>query len=137
MSNKKIEKIQEVVIAVKNADEVSSLFKDLFGFDFDIQWSMLNEKMNVKAAQIGDTQLHLVESTSDAGIIAKFIESHGQGLHHIAFRVDNLKNWVIRLKEKGVKLIPEEPISYPQGQYIFIHPKSVCGVLIELIENND
>lgn len=137
MLNDKVEKIQEVVIAVKNTKDTVVLFEDLFGMKFDIQWSMPNENMNVQAAQIGDTQLHLVESTSNDGIIAKFIETRGQGLHHIAFKVDNLKNWVVRLKEKGIKLIPEEPISYPQGQYIFIHPKSVCGVLIELIENND
>jgi methylmalonyl-CoA/ethylmalonyl-CoA epimerase len=137
MSDTKIGKIQEVVIAVENAKDAVALFEDLFGLKFDIQWSMPNENMNVKAAQIGDTQLHLIESTSNDGVIAKFINIHGQGLHHIAFKVDNLKNWVIRLKEKGVRLIPEEPIVYSQGLYIFIHPKSTCGVLVELIENKD
>lgn len=130
----KIERIQEVVIAVNDGKKAISLFEDLFGIKFDIQWSMLNEKMNVKAAQIGDTQLHVVESTASEGVISKFIESRGQGLHHIAFKVNNLDQWVLKFKEKGIKLTPDEPIQYPKGKYIFIHPKSALGVLIELIE---
>jgi len=135
MTELEVTGIQEVVIAVKNAKQAVALFEDLFGLKFDIQWSMPNEKMNVKAAQIGDTQLHIVESTSSDGVIAKFIDARGQGLHHIAFKVNNLKELVLKLKEKGIKLIPDEPIIYPQGSYIFIHPKSAFGVLIELIEH--
>ncbi len=134
MSENKINGIQEVVIAVKDGKQAIPFFEDILGIKFDIGWEMPNEKMNVKAAQIGDTQLHIVESTAVEGVIGKFIESRGQGLHHIAFRVDNLDQWVIKLKEKGVKLIPEIPIPYPKGKYIFIHPKSAFGVLIELIE---
>jgi methylmalonyl-CoA epimerase len=137
MSDNEIDQIQEVVIAVKNATDAVNLFEELFNLKFDIEWQMPNEHMNVKAAQIGKTQLHIVESTASDGIIAKFIDSRGPGLHHIAFKVKNLKDWVARLKIKGVKLIPDEPIIYPQGSYIFIHPKSVCGVLVELIEHKD
>lgn len=136
MAEMKINSIQEVVIAVKDGKPAVSFFEDILGIKFNIQWQMPNEKMNVSAAQIGDTQLHIVESTASDGVIAKFIESRGQGLHHIAFCVDNLDQWVSKLKQKGVKLIPEEPIPYPKGKYIFIHPKSAFGVLIELIELN-
>lgn len=134
MRELKITKLKEVVIAVNNAEPAAAFFKDIFNLNFDIEWSMPNESMNVKAAYIGDTQLHIVESTKRDGIIAKSIESRGQGLHHIAFEVENLVDWIHKLKEKGVKLIPEEPIVYSQGRYIFIHPKSAYGVLIELIK---
>jgi methylmalonyl-CoA/ethylmalonyl-CoA epimerase len=135
MVDSEIENIQEVVIAVKDAKQAVSFFEDALGLKFDIEWSMPNEKMNVKAAQIGLTQLHIVESTSSDGVIGKFIENKGQGLHHIAFKVNNLTEWVRKLKAKGVILIPAEPIQYPKGWYIFIHPKSAFGVLIELIEH--
>lgn len=101
--------IQEVVIAVKNAQQAVALFEDLFGLKFDIQWTMPSEDMNVKAAMIGETQLHIVESTKTDGVIGKFIQNHGQGIHHIAFKVTNLEKWVARLKEKGITLIPEKP----------------------------
>lgn len=130
-----INNVAEVVIAVKNDQEAVKFFEENFGIAFDFQWEMPNEKMRVKAAQIGNTQLHLVETTDADGVIGKFIESKGQGLHHIAFNVSNLKDWVHKLKSHGVKLIPDEPIEYPKGSYIFIHPKSAFGVLIELIEH--
>lgn len=134
MNDLKIQGIQEIVIAVKEAKKATAFFEDLLGVKFNIQWSMPNEKMNVQATQIGDTQLQIVESTASDGVIAKFIETHGPGLHHIAFRVNNLKAWVAKLKEKGIKLIPDQPIEYPKGAYIFIHPKSAFGVLMELVE---
>lgn len=130
----KIKNITEVVIAVDKGREAIKFFEENFSIKFDIEWSMPNEKMHVKAAQIGNTQLHIVESTNQDGVIAKFIQNKGQGLHHIAFSVDDLQAWVMKLKAKGIKLIPDEPIEYPKGRYIFIHPKSAFGVLIELIE---
>ncbi|MEO0092090.1 MAG: VOC family protein [candidate division WOR-3 bacterium] len=130
----KIKNITEVVIAVKNNQEAVNFFEKVLGMKFDLEWSMPNEKMNVKSTQINNTQLQVVESTADNGVIAKFINSRGEGLHHIAFEVDNIEEWIVKLKEQGVQLVPNEPISYPKGKYIFIHPKSAFGVLIELIE---
>ena len=129
-----IENIEEVVIAVKKLDEVAVLFEDLFDLEFKDSWMVPAERMNVKCAKVGGTQFHIVESTSSDGVIAKFIQDRGEGLHHIAFKVSNLDDFVSRLKNKGMKIVPEEPISFKDGRYIFIHPKSTHGVLIELIE---
>jgi len=129
-----------VVIAVKDADKAATLFRDLFGLKFETEWDMPDERMKVKSERISGTQLQFIESTSPDGVVAKFIQERGEGLNHIAFRVTNLKEMVGKLKKKGVKLIPEEPIEIknPLGKgvvaYIFIHPKSTCGTLIELIE---
>ena len=140
MKEPTIENLEEVVIAVKDAGKATALFKDLFGMKFETQWDMPHEHMKVKSERIGGTQLQFVESTSPEGVVAKFIQSKGEGLNHIAFKVTNLKEMVRRLREKGIKLIPEEPIEMKRAvgkgsaAYIFIHPKSAYGTLIELIE---
>ena len=135
-----IEGIEEVVIAVENAEKAAALFKDLFGMKFETEWDMPDENMKVKSETISGIQLQLIESTSPEGVVAKFIQSRGEGLNHIAFRVTNLEGMANKLKGKGVKLIPEEPVEIknPTGEgsiaYTFVHPKSACGTLIELIE---
>ena len=133
----KVEGIQEVVIAVEDMGLAVALYEDLFGLKFNLEWSMPNENMNVKAAQLGETQLHMVESTSPEGVIAKSIRSKGEGLHHIAFRVSNLQKMIARLRGRGAKLVPSEPVITPRGSYIFVHPKSARGVLVELIESKN
>jgi methylmalonyl-CoA/ethylmalonyl-CoA epimerase len=131
----RVESIREVAIAVEDVKEVVALYEDLFDLKFALKWSMPGENMNVKAAKIGGTQLQIVESTSPEGVIAKFIRSKGEGLNHICFGVTDLQGMIARLKEKGVRLVPEEPVISPRGTYIFVHPKFTHGVLIELMEH--
>ena len=130
-----IENVEEVVLAVENQDEAVAFFEDLFGLEFKDSWKVPVDKMKVKCAKIGSTQFHIVASTSPDAVIAKFVRDRGEGIHHIAFRVSNLDEIVSKLKNKGIKLVPEEPRrSERDGRYIFVHPKSACGMLIELIE---
>lgn len=133
--------IEEIAVAVKDADKGVSLFNELFGFNFDLSWELAHEKIKVKSQRIGETQFQLLEATSKDSVVAKFIEKKGEGLNHIAFRVRKLREFVAKLKEKGVQLIPEEPVDVDNPvtgknklSYIFIHPKSAFGILIELIE---
>jgi methylmalonyl-CoA/ethylmalonyl-CoA epimerase len=130
-----IEKVAEVVLAVENQDEVVALFEDLFGLEFDASWTVPIDDMSVKCATIGNTMFHIVSSTAHGGVIAKFVRDRGEGLHHIAFWVRDMDEIVARLREKGVKLVPDNPVSFgPSGpSYIFVHPKSTHGVLIEPI----
>jgi methylmalonyl-CoA/ethylmalonyl-CoA epimerase len=130
----KIESVEEIAVAVKEVTETAALFKELFGFKFESEWERPNWKMRVRSESIAGVQFQLLESTSTDGVIAKFIESKGEGIHHIAFRVTNLEEMIAQLKQKGVKFIPEKPVEIPSSSYIFIHPKSARGVLIELIE---
>ena len=131
-----VENIEEVVLAVEHQDEAVALFEELFGLEFKESWMVPNDNMKVKCARVGDTQFHVVASTTPDAVIAKYIRDRGEGIHHIAFKVSNLDKIVTRLKEKGVRLVPERPIvsGSRSSRYIFIHPKSVHGVLIELIE---
>ncbi|MEM2618355.1 MAG: VOC family protein [Candidatus Hadarchaeales archaeon] len=128
-----VEKVEEIALAVKNLEEVVKLYEDLFGMKFDMEWEVPMENMRVKSALIGKTQFHIVESTSSEGVIAKFIQRKGEGIHHICFRVKNLAEMMERLK-KGAKLVPEKPVDLGSVRYIFVHPHSTHGVLIELME---
>jgi len=130
-----VENIEEVVLAVEDQDKTVALFEELFGLDFNETWEVPVDNMKVRCARVGDTEFHIVASTGPEGVIAKFIRDRGEGIHHIAFRVSNLDKTIAKLKEKGVKMIPQEPRAGRRAaRYIFAHPKSVHGVLIELIE---
>ena len=134
--DKIVENIEEVVLVVEHQDEVVSLFEDLFGFEFKAEWDMPMYEMHVKSARVGETQFQVVGSTNPApdAFINKSLKDRGEGLHHIAFKVSNLDETIARLKGKGVRLIPEEPVgARGGGRFIFVHPQSVHGVLIELL----
>lgn len=143
MEEPRIEAIEEVVIAINGADKAVEYFKDLFGLSFPLGWELSQEKIKVRSERIAGTQLQFIEATQPDSVVAKFIKEKGEGLNHMAFRVKNLGEMVRRLKGKGVKFMPDEPVEVENDklpveasrvQYIFIHPKSAFGVLIELIE---
>ena len=86
---------------------------------------------------VGQTQFHIVGSTTEASdaLIPKFLSERGEGLHHVAFRVRDLGRMIQTLREKGLRLVPEKPRTGRNGsRYIFVHPKSTRGLLIELIQ---
>jgi len=132
-----IKKIDHIGIAVKSIEKASELFCNTL--DLKIEGEETVETQNVKVAflPLGDSELELLESTSPDGPIAKFIEKRGEGIQHIAFRVDNLEKTLEKLKEKGIILIDERP-RYGAGdaKIAFLHPKSTNGILIELSERN-
>jgi methylmalonyl-CoA epimerase len=129
-----VENIEEVVLAVQDQDKAVALFEDLFGLEFKDSWTVPADSMRVKCAKVGNTQFHIVTSLTPDALIAKFIAQKGEGIHHIAFRVRNLDETISRLKEKKVKLIPETPRTRERKRYVFVHPGSAHGMLIELIE---
>lgn len=131
-----VQNIEEVALAVRDQGEVVAMFEELFGLDFKDSWTMPEDKMKVRSAKVGDTQFHIVASETSDAVIGKFIRNRGEGVHHICFRVNNLDELVARLKGKGMKLIPETPRRGRASRFIFIHPKSVHGMMIELIEYN-
>ncbi len=133
--------IEEIAIAVHDAQKAAFDFFTLFGIDFDEQWELLDENLFVKSTRINGTQLQFIESTSKDGVVEKFIKKRGEGLNHMALRVKNLDALIEKLKSNNIKLIPEKPVRVEkippfEGaiRYIFIHPSSFHGVLIELIE---
>jgi len=130
-----VSKIDHIGIAVSNLDEAVKLYKDVLGLELHGTEVVPEQKVKVAFLPVGDTEVELLESTSDDGPIAKFIEAKGQGIQHIAFRVDDIEAALEEMKAKGMRLIDEKPRYGAGGAKIaFLHPKSTGGVLIELCE---
>ena len=130
----KVLKIDHIGIAVKNLEESSKLY-ELLGIASQGTEEVEELKVRVSFFPIGDSEIELLESTSPDGPVAKYIEKNGEGIQHIALRVDNLEEALAELKAKGVRLIDEKPRYGAGGAKIaFIHPKATGGVLLELSE---
>jgi methylmalonyl-CoA/ethylmalonyl-CoA epimerase len=130
-----VSKIDHIGIAVANLDEAVKLYKDVLGLELHGTEVIPEQKVRVAFLPVGDTEVELLESTSTEGPIAKFIQAKGQGIQHIAFRVDDIEAALEEMKIKGMRLIDEKPRYGAGGAKIaFLHPKSTNGVLIELCE---
>ena len=131
----KILKVDHIGIAVNNIEDVKKLYSDILGIPHLGNETVAEQKVTTAFFPVGESEIELLESTAPDGPIAKFIETRGQGLQHIAFRVDNLEQALEELKAKGVRLIDEKPRKGAGGAKIaFLHPKSTFGVLVELSE---
>jgi len=129
-----VNKIDHIGIAVRNIDE-SLKFYELLGLKATGKEEVAEQKVRVAFVPVGDSEIELLESTSPDGPIARFIEKNGEGIQHIALRVDDIKKALAELKANGIRLIDEEP-RYGAGSasIAFIHPKSTGGILLELSE---
>ena len=130
-----VKKIDHIAIAVKNIDQAIQLYTDLFG----IKPNKIQEipRQGVKAAllPVGDgSEIELLEPIDPTGGIAKFIETRGEGIHHICLEVDDVDTELSRLADKGIQLIDKKGRPGLAGKVAFLHPKSTKGVLIELAQ---
>jgi len=130
-----IQKIEHIGIAVKNIGDSNILFKKLFGKEHYKIESVASEGVSTSFFMLGETKIELVAATHENSSIAKFIEKKGEGIHHIAYAVDNIEQEMERLKNEGFELINQEPKDGADNKRIcFLHPKSTNGVLVELCE---
>jgi len=130
-----IEKIDHIGIAVKSIEKTSEILSNILGLKVVGEENVEEQKVKVAFLPLGDSELELLESTSPEGPIARFIEKKGEGIQHIAFRVDNIEKALKKLKKEGVRLIDEKPRYGAGGAKIaFLHPKSTNGILVELCE---
>ncbi len=133
-----MKKIDHVGIAVKNIEECRWLYEGNLGLKIKDIEEIPDQKVKVAFLPLGESKIELLESTDPQGPIAKFIAARGEGVQHIALRVDNIEEKLAELKEKGVRLIDEKPRLGAGGARIaFIHPKETFGTLIELCERED
>jgi len=131
----KIKHIDHIGIAVRSIEEAKKFFTDILGLKLQRVETVEDQKVKTGFFPITDIELELLESTEPDGPIAKFIEARGEGVQHIAFRVESIDNALKELQEKGVRLIDKEPRKGAAGARIaFIHPKETHGVLVELCE---
>lgn len=132
-----IEKIDHIGIAVRSIEKTNELLSNILGLKVTGEEIVEEQKVKVAFLPLGDSELELLESTSPEGPIARFIEKKGEGIQHIAFRVNNIEEILEKLKKEGVKLIDEKPRYGAGGAKIaFLHPKSTNGILVELCERD-
>jgi methylmalonyl-CoA/ethylmalonyl-CoA epimerase len=131
----KVLKIDHIGIAVKNMDEALKLYQEVLGLKLAATEVVEEQKVKVGFIPVGDSEIELLESTSPDGPVAKFIESRGEGVQHIALRVDNIDQALEELKAKGFRLIDEKP-RYGAGKarIAFLHPKGTGGILLKISE---
>jgi methylmalonyl-CoA/ethylmalonyl-CoA epimerase len=135
-----ISRVDHIGIAVTNLDETIKFYEETLGLKCQGTETVAEQKVKVAFFPVGDTELEFLESTSEDGPIAKFIEANkGRGgIQHIAVRVDDIKTAIAELKSKGVGMIDEEPRYGAGGASIaFCHPKSTGGILLELCEKKN
>lgn len=130
--------IEHIGIAVKNLDESIKYYQDVLGLEcYNIE-EIKDQKVKTAFFKVGETKIELLESTDPEGPIGKFVEKRGEGVHHIAFAVENIEDKLKQVEEKGVRLVDEVPRKGAEGLDIaFLHPKSTFGVLTELCEDKN
>ena len=130
-----IKKVEHIGIAVKNINDSNELFLKLFGKKHYQVEKVESEQVSTSFFMVGDTKIELLESTSSTSAISNFIDKRGEGIHHIAFEVDDIYAEMERLKAEGFLLIAEEPKKGADNKLVcFLHPKSTNGILVELCE---
>ncbi len=127
-------KIDHLGIAVKSLAAAKSFYEKL-GLKISAEETVADEKVRLVMVPVGESRFELLEPTSADSTIAKFIARHGEGLHHVSLRVPDLAKAVAQLKQEGVRLVSNEiKIGAGGHRYVFVHPSSAGGVLLELVE---
>jgi len=126
-------KVDHIGIAVKDLEQAKKFYTEVLGMTATGEETVEQQKVKVCFIPCGDSEVELLQSTSPDGPIAKFIEKNGEGMQHLALRVDNIEAAIADLKAKGVRMIDEVP-RYGAGgaQIAFVHPKATGGILLEL-----
>lgn len=134
----KISHIEHIGIAVKSLDKAIPFYESLLGLKcYNIE-EVKEQKVKTAFFKVGQTKIELLESTDAEGPIGKFLEKRGEGVHHIAYAVDNIEDQLKAAEENGIRLIDKTPRKGAEGLDIaFLHPKSTFGVLTELCENKN
>lgn len=128
-------KVEHIGIAVRDFSVSIPLFTKILNSECYKTENVESEKVKTAFFQNGETKVELLESFDDDGVIARFIEKKGEGIHHIAFEVENIREEMARLKKEGFLLLNETPKKGADNKFVcFIRPKETNGVLIELCE---
>jgi methylmalonyl-CoA/ethylmalonyl-CoA epimerase len=127
--------IEHLGIAVKSLEEAIPYYEKVLGMTLYNIEEVADQKVRTAFFRVGDTKIELLEATAPESSIAKFIESRGEGIHHIAYAVEGIEGALAEAEEKGIRLIDKTPRAGAEGMTIaFLHPKSTGGVLTEFCE---
>jgi methylmalonyl-CoA/ethylmalonyl-CoA epimerase len=133
----KVLKIDHLGIAVKSIEEGKEFWSDALGLEFEGAETVQEQKVTTAFFPVGESEVELLESTAPDGPVAKYIDKKGEGIQHVAFRVENIEEALAELKAKGIQLIDQKPrIGAGGAKIAFLHPKATKGVLVELCERS-
>jgi methylmalonyl-CoA/ethylmalonyl-CoA epimerase len=134
----KVLKIDHLGIAVNSIDAGKTFWTDALGLEFEGSETVAEQKVTTAFFPVGESEVELLESTAPDGPVAKYIKKKGEGIQHVAFRVENIEEAIAELKAKGVRMIDAIPrIGAGGARIAFLHPKSTNGVLVELCEREE
>jgi len=129
-------KIDHIGIATDDIEQLASIYRDALGLRVVETEEVASQKVRVAMLPVGESQIELLEATAADSPISKFLARRGPGIHHVAFKVDDIRAALAELKSKGARLIDEEPRTGAGGCLVaFVHPSSSGGVLLELVQN--
>lgn len=127
--------VEHIGIAVKDFNQANALYEKLLGVAPYKTEQVASEGVNTSFFKVGETKIELLEGTSPDNAISKFIEKRGEGIHHIAFEVEDIRAEMERLKSEGFTLLNEQPKKGADNKLVcFVHPKTANGVLVELTQ---
>lgn len=130
-----MDKIEHIGIAVKDLQQSSDLYRRLLGYESYKTEHVDSEHVITEFFKIGESKIELLQATSEQSAITGFIEKRGEGIHHIAFAVENIIEEMARLKANGFQLLSDEPKKGADNKLVcFVHPKTTGGVLVELCQ---
>ena len=131
-----MKKIEHIGIAVKNIENATKIYTSLLGSSPYKMEEVKSEGVKASFFKTGDSKIELLEATNPDSPIAKFIEKRGEGVHHIAFAVDDIESEIARLKREGFIVLNETPKKGADNKLVaFLHPRSTTGVLVELCQD--
>jgi methylmalonyl-CoA/ethylmalonyl-CoA epimerase len=127
-------KIEHLGFAVADAESALVTFEKLLGRKSDKSEVVETEKVRTHFFNVGESKIELLESLDPEGVISRFIEKKGSGMHHVAFLTDDIQTEILRLKEEGFEFLGEPKEGADNKKICFLHPKSTNGVLVELCQ---
>ena len=131
---RRIGRIHHVALIVRSIEDSLGLWRDALSLELETVMDIPSDHVRIAFLGVGESKIELVEPTDDTTGVARFLESKGEGFHHICFEVPNLAETLLRLEIDGIELIDSAPRRGAEGPVAFLHPRSCHGVLVELIE---
>ena len=131
---RRLGRIHHVAVVVRSIEQSLTFYRDSLGLELETITDVPGDRVRIAFLGVGESKIELVEPTDDTTGVARFLDSKGEGFHHVCFEVDNLAETLMRLEIDGLELIDTAPRRGAEGPVAFIHPRSGNGVLVELIE---
>lgn len=131
---RRLGKVHHVALIVRSIEAALGLWRDMLGLELETIMDIPADRVRIAFLAVGESKIELVEPTDETTGVARFLESKGEGFHHVCFEVANLAETLLKLEISGLELIDTAPRRGAEGPVAFIHPRACHGVLVELIE---